>query len=1072
MPLFPYFYRDNQTAVKMGNIKVVSASAGSGKTFNLVYEYVRNVVVEPSLYRHILAVTFTNKATEEMKGRILQRVHELASGEECAYMSMLIQDTGKSEGEIRLRAQMAQNNILHDYGHFAVLTIDKFFQRIVRSFIKELGIDLNFNIELPVDTLLDVSVDRMIESLATDEQLREWVEESIGDMLDDGKAWDLRNNWKQTGKDLFSENYKRAGKSWHGDKTMLRKIVDAARGESNKCRERIIAPAKRILDIIYENGLTIDDICNKGKGVAGYVAKVAAGNISEYGARVTDILNGGQWYAKSASKSQKERIAAISPALTSLLEELVTEYDKGVRLIHTVSILNQRYRNFALLNDIKDKMDEVAKEENIVHISEINEMLAKLISDNDTPFVFEKAGNYYSHFMIDEFQDTSAMQWENFKPLLRNAVSQSEGEPVMLVGDIKQSIYRWRGGDWRILAEGVDAAFNNVRHSSLRTNYRSRRMVVDFVNAAMSECVTVENDKVNQVLYQAMQNGNIPNELYDYLRDTVATVYADCVQEPASSETSGYVTITYYADSVPPIISMVEQLQERGYKAGDIAILVRTNNEARGIAEMMLEYKMQNHDSQYCYDVITQDALVVGSSDEVAFIIACLRLACNRELSIAKAVYNRFLGRGVGDSFDDEDEKFFTRLSMMPPEEAFEAVVSHCSLSGNDNAVLYMQALQDQILSFSKTHVADISLFLEQWDEQGSSASIPMSAKGNAITIDTIHRSKGLEYKAVIIPYCDWDMIPKTSTVIWALQHDESPAKELGRFPVQYTDLTRNSLFSADYYNEYVMAQIDNLNLLYVAMTRAGEELHIMIPYDEKIANHTERVDYLWHRVLEVNEDTAHIGDLYGECDTDGDMRVVKFGMPCIPRKKDEDKQVNIKIEYKTYQPKERMTVRFDSQRYTEDGAGDERLSPRDYGTLLHKLFEVADDINDVRNGLKELQDNGTLSVGEADMLLKSMQRVLEDEVAGSWFDGSWSVIRNENAIIAPGGKSYRPDRVMIKDNRVVVVDYKFGMRHSEHSAQVRRYMALLKTMGYSDVSGYVWYVGLGKVEQVAPEMA
>ena len=1047
----------------MGNVKIVSASAGSGKTYNLAYEYIRNVIEDPSRYSHILAVTFTNKATEEMKSRILKKINELAQGS-LEYMPLLRRDLALPEAEIIRRAATVRSFILHDYGRFAVLTIDKFFQRIIRAFIKELGIDLSFNIELPVDTLLGAATDRIIDDISTDDALRRWVAEFVDDKIADGRPWNIRAELLELGQELFKESYKRNASADPTDKIRLKKLVSAAQAEAARSRQRIITLARQWFDLIAANGLTPDDFLHQGKGVAGYIQKLADGRLDPAGSRVNDALNNGKWC--SASSPVKARIEALAPQLTDLLGQMLTAYDEAMPRINDAALLKKNYRSFALLGDLYAKVLQVAKEENIVHISEINELLARLISGNDTPFVFEEAGNYFTHFMIDEFQDTSALQWENFLPLLHNATSQSDATPVLLVGDVKQSIYRWRGGDWSILAHRADTAFDRVIHGVLQTNYRSRPEIVRFINALIGACTTTLNAQINRTLDDAFRQKHISQALHDELTDILASAYADYRQETGPEKKGGYVTITCYGqDEVPPIIRQVEELQARGYAAGDIAILVRSNNEAAAIAAMLLEHKRLHPESPYCYDVLTQEALVIGSSDIVAFVIATLRLADNPRDGIRHAIYNRFLGRDFIAPFPDGEEALLGRIRLMPPEEAFEQIVMHFHLGKSQEQIAYLQALHEQIISFTRSNVADTPLFLNWWDNSGCAQSIAMPSRGNAITIDTIHKSKGLGYKTVIIPYCNWSVKPLRSTVIWSQATGSgSELSSLGHVPIQY-DSTHmgNSSFSEDFYRESVMTLVDNVNLLYVALTRAEEELHLMMPAKSA----SDRLSSLIGSAIVRNGETVRIGDEEGSLTPTGTGELLSFGEP-TPAAPAEQKPTRLMPSYDTFDNTDRLAVKFTAQRYFEEGVADDRLAPRNQGVLLHHVFEQATTVDDISNGITLAVRNGNLSPAEAEQLTERLDRTLTDPTLRDWFDGSWQEVRNEAEILTPEGQHYRPDRVMTRDGQAVVIDYKFGLqRQSRYNDQIRRYAELLRQMGYTSVAGYLWYVNQEFVEPV-----
>ena len=406
----------------------------------------------------------------------------------------------------------------------------------------------------------------------------------------------------------------------------------------------------------------------------------------------------------------------------------------------------------------------------------------------------------------------------------------------------------------------------------------------------------------------------------------------------------------------------------------------------------------------------------------------------------------------------------------MPPEEAFENTVMRYGLGCSDEDISYLQALHEQIIAFTKSNVADIPLFLSWWTEKGSTKSIPMLSGGNAITIDTIHRSKGLGYKAVIIPYCNWSLTTKTGTVVWSGAEEDSPPAAVGQFPVHYKKAMENSHFAADYYREYVMSHVDNLNLFYVALTRAREELHIMLPVPGR--TESERIGTLLDSVISRSGGEARIGDACGKVVEGEKGFSILFGAPSGPS---ETKPVQPPVlpAYGTTDISGRLAVRFDSQRYAEEGVADDRLSPRNYGVLLHRLFEQADNTDDIRRGIEALENNGSVSAKEAATLRSSLDKALENDTVKAWFSGDWETVRNENDLLVPGGGGYRPDRVMIKEGRAVVVDYKFGLkRQSRYGRQVARYMELLLQMGYADVSGYIWYVGIGDIEPVQPGSA
>lgn len=1060
----------------MGRVKLLKASAGSGKTYQLAYEYVRAVISDPTLYRNILAVTFTNKATEEMKRRIVEEINILATGRKSNYMSDLESALKLAPEIIRKRAELARTKILHDYSRFAVLTIDKFFQRIIRSFIKELGIDMNFNLELQTDSLLSSAADALIDNIAVNDSLRRWIAEFIEERIEEGKKWDIKSGLTALGYEVFKEGYKRSSRKI--SKEELGRIVSEASAKAAEVLHTMRQKAATALEIMDDYSLSVSDFANKDKGVAGYLQRVAGGDIRPYGAFVRKALAGDEgWYTKTSP-----RIGDIKSAvhkLRPILEEICAAYDQNIGLINSTELMRENYRNFALLTDLSQKIEDLCAEQSIMPISETNHILHKLISGNDTPFIFEKAGNHFSRFMIDEFQDTSAMQWENFTPLLQNAVSQTaeNDTPVLLVGDVKQSIYRWRGGDWKILAGEIESEFGDIISTNLTTNYRSFSNIIEFNNAITSGCVAADNDMLDAELDQAYGEGFVSSETKARLQGMLEKAYAGHTQQANSQNRQGYIDITMYepdenGEKIPPVISHVEQLQDRGYTPGEIAILVRGNREGAKIANMLLEHKRRNPGSKYCYDVVTAEALTIGSSPVAGYILACLKLASSPLDSINLAIYNKWHGRAFDAPLPAAESAFINSLILKPLQEAYEAISIFYSLNGNPDCVAYLQAMHEQVVTFSNTTISDIPLFVKWWEEKGAAQSVYVPQGKSAITIITIHKSKGLEYKVVLIPFCNWSLNPKPKSILWAkgASAADGDLGELGDFPVGFVKKMGASYFSEAYFDELVMSHIDNINIFYVAITRAREELHIMMP-----ANSAKRagsgIDSLISKCISVSGDSVAIGAMQGTVASDADGNTVyRFGEPCVGTvSPSPGGEAVIYSKYASYATKGRLKLRMPSQRYIDEGVTDLTLSPRNFGILMHRIFEKSDNISDVGKSIDRMNNNGGISQEEIAALRDRLEAALANDLVASWFDGSWEV-RNENDIIIPGiGSTRRPDRVMVKNNRAVVVDYKFGLaRKPAYARQIKEYMDLLRGMGYENVSGYIWYVSLDDIEEVA----
>ena len=475
---------------------ILSASAGSGKTYRLAYKFVHDTIknyhTKPYLYRAILAVTFTNKATEEMKSRILREINTLiVSPSQSSYMNDLKSNLSLSEEQIIERAQGLQAKILHDYSRFTVLTIDKFFQRILRAFIKELGIDLNYNIELDTASVLARSTDSLIEEIPSNDELRRWMTEFIQEHIDQNKDWDLRKDMNNLGQDIFNESSKQTIENALS-KEELRKIINESSATVAKLRAESKALAEKAIAIMNEAGVVGDDFIYKANGFISTFSTVAAGDQPTLGVRVRQKALSPDGWSKVAAAQ------AIAPQLCPLLARIVELLDECLPLETTLKIVKAKYRSYALLQDIYRKVLEECEREGIMLLSETKYILSRFVEDNDAPFIYEKTGNRFERFMIDEFQDTSLKEWSNFVPLLRNAMAQEEDTSVFIVGDVKQSIYRWRGGDWRILQQGVSDALGaeDTHTEFMKDNYRSAENIVYFNNELYA--LKTEIDAVNE----------------------------------------------------------------------------------------------------------------------------------------------------------------------------------------------------------------------------------------------------------------------------------------------------------------------------------------------------------------------------------------------------------------------------------------------------------------------------------------------------------------------------------------------------------------------------------------------
>lgn len=1055
----------------------MSASAGSGKTYRLAYKYILDTLryyeEKPYLYRAVLAVTFTNKATEEMKSRILNRYAELATDpSKSEYIGDLRRDLPLSDEEYARRAKSILKRILHDYSHFTVLTIDKFFQRIMRAFVKELGVDVNYNLQIKSDDVVSQSADALIESIRGDEELQQWMVEYARETIEEDRKWnEIRENILSIGKQAIGDKSRDALQSTT-TKKQLKEITFATRQRINEAVNKMAELGDKALKIIKEAGVDLDSFNGRAGGFISTFTKAKNKCLNSIGNTAYSVLSGKKdWYSKETARTPiASVIDTITPSLSGLLNEICNIFDSTLKLRTMEGILWTKFRSFALLKDIYAKIQEVCQTENMMLLSETKNLLTELIKDNDTPFIYEKTGNRFERYMIDEFQDTSLREWNNFIPLLLNAMAMAEDEAIFIVGDVKQAIYRWRGGDWRILHSGVQEALGkaNTHTEPLKANWRSREAVVRFNNRYIPTIVKTLNTHLNNTLDEALQKKNLSQELHDELYDTLRRAYADCNQEPKKvGGKEGYVGVELY-ETQSPIIAQIEDVISRGYNYNDIMILHRTGKEITRTAELLLEYKRQSGKE---FNIKTKESLVVGRADIAKFIIALLRLTQDSSDRLSIAIVNQYLRRSYHDRLSEEELTRLSHLSQLSVEQAFEHIVKAYSLHERGDEIAYLQALHNIVIAFSTAKSADIALFLKEWDATLHSNSLVVEDNKNTIELTTIHTAKGLERKIIIIPYCHWQFI-KTRNIptIWThLDTAKNPEEYamLDYFPVLFKPEIIGTIFSDDYYRELVYTFVDSANLLYVALTRAVDELYVNIKQNA-IQTHKNMGAVIWD-ALKAEKDTTIPNSPEPR---EEDATIYEYGSKSLKELKvkmdDEPKVENIILDnYPTTD--EMVAMRLPLQRYFEQS--EDEHSPRRIGILMHNILSSAQSLSDVEEAIDDAHRAGRIDAVQRDELRAIVEKELRRDEAQEWFNGDWERVYNECDIIHDKGSvvgQSRPDRVMVKGQRAVIVDYKFGAEKLKiYRQKMEYYKELISRMGYTDVEGYLWYLTRSEIEKV-----
>ena len=1067
-------------------LTVYKASAGSGKTFTLATEYIRLLVENPQSYRNILAVTFTNKATEEMKMRILSQLYGIWKQlpESDNYLQNIQEKTGLAPNVISERAGLALNNLTHNYNYFRVETIDTFFQSVLRNMARELDLTTNLRIGLNDYQVEELAVDQLIEDLTTTDVMLQWILKYIMENISDDKSWNVIAQIKKFGQNIFKDYYKEVSITLEqkmGEAGFFENYTTCLRDLRKAAEEYMKEIGESFFDTLEGEGLNVDDLSSKQRGIASFFNKLRKGTFDP-SIITTTVANHLENIEKWCPKTNPRRDAVLQVVESSLIQILkcaVEAQEKQWKIFQSSNLTLRHLNQLRLLSSIEKKVREINETENRFLLSDTQQLLHSLIDGSDSPFIFEKIGTQLQHVMIDEFQDTSTIQWQNFKVLLAETMSHEDGSNL-IVGDVKQSIYRWRSGDWRLL-NGIENQFNSMlmEIKSLSTNYRSTRNVIDFNNTFFRHAAKVE--------YQALE------ELECDEREQLEKAYADVEQKvPDDKKDEGRVTIELlpnneYQESVlEHTVEYVRELIDAGVSQKDIAILVRYNNHIPLIAQYFLENLPE-------VSIVSDEAFRLEASSAVCLMIQALHLLLHPDDQLTKAaIVKTWLCTVQGKELTDDqfmiagnnfDEYLpeayiahFDELLTLPLYELAEKIYSIFQLHRLEGQGAYLCAFYDHLANYVNENTTDIQSFLTEWDENLSKKTI-QSDETNGIRLISIHKSKGLEFDHVIIPYCDWTLEKYSDNIIWC-KPNEAPFNDLPIVPIDYSPKMMGSIYEKEYLHEHLQNTVDNLNLLYVAFTRAAKSLYVVGKRGAKNSRSAlielclplvaESMPEAQLEGMENNE--AAIVFEYGTCQT---------SQPELPSQNNEKESSNpflqkseaISVSIRTYDSKVNFRQSNRSRDFIEGEDIDQQRRYIQAGSILHEIFSTIQTEKDIPEALQRLQFEGILYDEEmtAERITSMLRKRLSDPRVASWFSPRWTLFNECTILSVEDGEvhEHRPDRVMTDGNEWIVVDFKFGHPDPEYHTQVRRYMDLLSSMGHQNIKGYLWYVYSNKIEEV-----
>ncbi|MES2284755.1 MAG: UvrD-helicase domain-containing protein [Bacteroidota bacterium] len=1062
------------------NFTIYKSSAGSGKTFTLVKEYLALALNDesnsPKAYRHILAVTFTNKAASEMKERIIKALKELSQDDYTKLSGgtkTLLAELKKhkklnirqqvDDTIIRKRANNVLTEVLHNYSDFAIGTIDSFVHKIVRTFAFDLKIPMSFELEMDDDKLLMQAIDLLIAQIGTDETLTKALVEFTESKTDDEKSWHIENDLKYFAKNLLTEDG-----AVHIEKLRqlsvsdFFKIKDTIQEEIKKFEAFINGCGKEALKIINDSGIEHEKFAGGANGIGKYFTYLAESRFDKLtpSATIQKNIDSDSWYAGKATASDKAGIDAIKITLTKLYNEAFAYIQLNLQEVTLFRLINTTIYSLAVLNEIEKLLNEYKAQNNILHISEFNKLIAKIVLNEPIPFIYERLGERYNNYLIDEFQDTSVLQFQNLLPLIDNSLA--SGHFTMLVGDGKQAIYRWRGGEVEqfamlpevfahnnnpLVLEREQALKRNHNPQVLDKNYRSKREIIEFNNAIFRTLSNKLNEKFKSI-YETLEQGFNPENSGGF----VQVEFLDAEKEEMREQN---LERTYL---------IIQDLLIQNFQLRDVAILVRKNTDGSEIA---------NYLSNKGIEVISSDSLLLSNSAEVNFIYSLLRYLNNTSDQIIQAELLEYLvaskrveNTDINQLLVENRQDFISviklvcrdfnsnALSKMALYELCEELVRLFKLNTIPNA--YIQFYLDEVLNYSIKQNNNLNDFIDYWEDKKGKASLIVPLGMNAVTIMTIHRAKGLEFPAVILPFSN-GKVEKGKKHLWVdLENNKIP--QLQSALVSASESLRETPYGDLYDDEKNKSLLDSLNVLYVALTRPEERLYILTGKPSRSPANLSTVSDMFAHYYQQNGDWQEGKTVY------------TFGTESIHKQHAQNTTIlNFKLDtFNSNQWRNNIKMRAAAPSIWNLEMTE---SKKDYGVMVHTALAKIKSVEDIESAVNSMFLEGLVTADEKENLLTVIKKIIKLPKLQAHFAQGLKV-KNESEIISLTGEKFRLDRVVFHpvlkgkagQSTAVIIDYKTGEEKPDHKKQILQYADLLNQMGFTVTEKLLVYIEEQKV--------
>ncbi len=1038
------------------SFSIYDASAGSGKTYALVKEYLKIILVAPKndAYRNILAITFTNKAVHEMKSRIVGSLSEFAKDEPSAKAQDLMQDlsidTELSIIQIKTKSQQIIKHIIHNYAAFDISTIDKFTHKVIRAFAHDLNLPMTFEVTLDTENLLIEAVDAIIAQAGEDETLTKLLIDFTMEKTDDDKSWDISREILETGRLVLNENNR--NEITHFQDKSIAEFVEIKTKLSEACKDlekQTIVFAEEALSLIDKNGI---DVKSFSRGTfPNHINSIQQGKFNPKNKMFHEFDD------IAINKTAKDRaiIENLIPEFLQILTKVYTAFEK----INFYKAFLKNITPLSLLNTVSNELAKIQEEQNVLSISEFNAIIHREIQNQPAPFIYERLGERYRHFFIDEFQDTSEMQWQNLIPLIDNALSGQDDFGVkgtlMIVGDPKQSIYRWRGGKAEQFIElsKDQNPFNSPdkRLEHLDKNYRSYSQIIEFNN----DFFKLISNEFEHLDYKDLYENHSHQKTNDKTGGYVNISFIPKVETSEDDEETLDKTDLY----VLATLNTIQKTLKEGFEYKDIVILTRKRSQGIAIANYLTEQGIP---------LLSSETLMIQNATEVRLIIHLLKYLKNNSDLESKANFLQYLAQNSQDKlpihdfiaqgmalFQETDfEEWlmsfdvslsFQNIRKKSLYEAVETIITKFLNPKVSNA--YVQYFLDIVLERDIRNQAGISDFLNFWDKNAEKFSIPSPEGTNAVRIMTIHKSKGLEFPVVIFPFAEEDYTRKPKDKLWLNAEEQ----DFGLPKVLIDNSSAVEGFgeeAAEVYNQKKQEELlDNINVLYVALTRAEEQLYVIS--NMNLSSKGE--------LPKNNMCSFFINYLDNKSEFDENKLEYEFGnsMKLSAGKEHVDTSKTIPLVTEILNPKNIKIAQREALMW-----GTLQQEAIEYGNLIHEILSFVKTKNDVDIAITKSIENGLITFGQKETVFNTIREIVNHSELEICFAEGNEVL-NEQTIIQKEGKTVKPDRmVLTKNKEVLLLDYKTGTHNVKYQQQLEDYRDAIEKMGYKVVKKALVYVG------------